>query len=61
VGYGEKFDPAGLKMLPAGSYYTEPSNVNHFSVTKDDGVVVQITGIGPTATHFVDPAHAPKK
>ena len=61
VGYGDKFDPASLKMLPAGSYYTEPPNVNHFSVTKEDGVVVQITGSGPTATLFVDPAHAPKK
>ena len=61
VGYGDKFDPAKLKALPAGSYYTEPPNVNHFSTVREDGVVVQITGNGPTATHFFDPAHAPKK
>jgi quercetin dioxygenase-like cupin family protein len=61
VGYGDKFDPAKLKALPAGSFYTEPANVNHFSQIKEDGVVVQITGGGPTATRFFDPAHAPKK
>ena len=61
VGYGDKFDEAKLKALPPGSYHTEPANVSHFSVIKEEGVVVQITGSGPTATRFVDPAHAPKK
>jgi len=61
VGYGDTFDPAKLKALPAGSYHTEPANVNHFSVVKDGGVVVQITGTGTTATRFFDPANAPKK
>jgi hypothetical protein len=61
VGYGDKFDAAKLKALPAGSYHTEPANVNHFSLIKEEGVIVQITGTGTTATHFFDPAHAPKK
>ena len=61
VGYGDKFDPTKLKALPAGSFYTEPANVNHFSQIKEDGVVVQIIGGGPTATRFVDPAYGPKK
>jgi quercetin dioxygenase-like cupin family protein len=61
VGYGDKFDTGKLKALPAGSFYTEPANVSHFSQIKEDGVVVQITGTGPSATRFVDPAHAPKK
>lgn len=61
VGYGDKFDPAKLKALPPGSYHTEPANVSHFSVIKGEGVVVQISGTGPTATRFVDPAHALKK
>jgi len=61
IGYGDKFDPSKLKALPAGSYHTEPANVSHFSVIKGEGVIVQITGSGPTATRFVDPAHAPKK
>ncbi len=61
VGYGDKFDPAKLKMLPAGSFYTEPANVNHFSQVKEDGVVVQIVGNGPTATRFFAPPVAPQK
>lgn len=60
VGFGDKFDPAGLKALPPGSFYTEPANVNHFSVIKDEGVVVQISGTGPTATRFFKPAPAPQ-
>lgn len=56
VGYGDKFDAAKLKTLPAGSFYTEPANVNHFSQIKEDGVVVQIVGIGPSATRFFDAA-----
>ena len=61
VGYGDKFDPAKLKTLPAGSFYTEPANVNHFSQIKDDGVVVQIVGNGPTATRFFAPPAATSK
>jgi ChrR Cupin-like domain len=61
VGYGEKFDASKLKALPPGSFYTEPANVHHFSLTKEDGVVFQIVGSGPTATRFFDQAHAPQK
>jgi quercetin dioxygenase-like cupin family protein len=61
VGYGDKFDPAKLKALPAGSFYTEPANVNHFSQIKEDGVTVQIVGVGPSATRFVAPPDAAPK
>jgi quercetin dioxygenase-like cupin family protein len=63
VGYGDVFDPAKLKALPPGSFYTEPANVTHFSQIKDEGVVVQISGSGPTATSFVPttPPPAPAK
>src|SRR5262245_41485604 len=57
VGWGEKFDEAKLIALPAGSFYTEPANVPHFVATKGEPVVVQITGIGPTATKMLE---APK-
>ena len=61
VGWGNKFDETKLKALPPGSFYTEPANVPHFVVSKGEPVIVQISGTGPTATRFVDPAHAPKK
>jgi quercetin dioxygenase-like cupin family protein len=61
VGWGNKFDESKLKALPAGSFYTEPNNVPHFVTTKGEPAIVQITGTGPTAVKYVDPAHAPKK
>ena len=61
IGWGEKFDEGKLKVLPAGSYWVEPANVPHFLTTKDDAAVLHITGTGPTAVNYVDPAHAPTK
>ena len=54
VGWGEKFDEAKLIALPAGSFYTEPANVSHFVSAKDGPVVVQIIGVGPTATKMLE-------
>jgi pimeloyl-ACP methyl ester carboxylesterase len=50
IGYGDRFDEAKLKALPAGSFYTEPPSRNHFAETGDEPVVVQITGFGPSST-----------
>jgi pimeloyl-ACP methyl ester carboxylesterase/quercetin dioxygenase-like cupin family protein len=60
IGYGDKFDEARLKALPAGSFYTEPPGQNHFAETGDEAVVVQITGFGPSSTDYVDPAQDPR-
>ena len=61
IGYGEKFDEAKLKALPAGSFYTEPPSEAHFAETDDEAVVVQITGFGPSSTDYVDPAQDPRR
>lgn len=61
LGYGEKFDEAGLKELPAGSFYTEPPGSNHFAMTKDKSVVIQITGVGPSSTTYVNPNDDPNR
>jgi quercetin dioxygenase-like cupin family protein len=60
-GYGPRFDESRLKMLPAGSVYTEPPNSNHFAMTRGEGVVIQITGTGPSGTTYVDPANDPAR
>jgi glucose/arabinose dehydrogenase/quercetin dioxygenase-like cupin family protein len=59
VGYGEKRDAAALKTLPPGSYYTEPAATPHYTETRDDPVVIVITGVGPSDTHLI--AAAPAK
>jgi quercetin dioxygenase-like cupin family protein len=54
TGYGETFDSAKLKILPAGSFYTEPANVPHYIEIKED-TVLQVSGIGPSGRKFVNP------
>ncbi len=61
VGFGDTYDEGKLTALPAGSFYTEPANVAHFVVSKDEPVVVQITGVGPTASRFIEPGQKPGK
>lgn len=60
-GYGKAFNEAALRQLPAGSFYTEPPNAPHFAMTRGEGVVIQITGTGPSGTTYVDPANDPAR
>jgi hypothetical protein len=59
TGYGEKFDGAILKALPAGSFYTEPANLAHFVEVREP-VMIQVSGTGPSGRAFVNPADRPK-
>ena len=59
TGYGDKVDPANLKILPAGSFYTEPANLPHYIEIVED-VVLQVSGIGPSQRVFVNPEDRPK-
>ena len=52
-GYGPIAGAAAEKALPSGSFYTEPSGHAHFAETKEEPVVVYITGHGPTDTVYV--------
>ena len=59
-GYGREFSESALKALPPGSFYTEPPGVTHFAMTKEE-VVVEVTGIGPSDTNYVDPRNDPNR
>jgi quercetin dioxygenase-like cupin family protein len=52
TGYGNTFDAAKLKVLPAGSFYTEPANLPHFIEIREE-TVLQVSGIGPSGRHFI--------
>jgi quercetin dioxygenase-like cupin family protein len=58
TGYGETFDNAKLKVLPAGSFYTEPANVPHYIEIEED-TVLQVSGIGPSGRKFILPPELP--
>ena len=59
-GYGRKADEALVKVLPPGSFYSEPAGVEHFAMTGSEGASVYISGFGPTSTDYVEAANTPK-
>lgn len=58
-GYGDHFDAKSLKTLPPGSVYSEPGGHDHFARTDASPVIVEISGYGPTDTHYFDAANDP--
>ena len=58
-GYGNQFDQSELKKLPAGSVYSEVQDQNHFAMTKNEAVIVEITGYGPSGVTYINPADDP--
>jgi len=60
-GYGGSFNEGGLKELPAGSFYTEPPNADHFAMTRAQAAVIEVTGYGPSSTTYVDQANDPTR
>ena len=56
VGTGPKFDPEhGTTAMPAGSFVTHFGRQVHYDGAKDEEVIVQIIGIGPSNTTLIDP------
>ncbi len=49
-GFGEIFDDTQMKIYPAGAIIAIPANTPHFVWARTGDVIVQDTGIGPTAT-----------
>lgn len=60
IGYGDRFDETKPRALPAGSFYTEPAGVHQFVATKDEPVVLRLSGTEPTATRLLDNAKSAK-
>jgi hypothetical protein len=60
LGMGDKFDEAGLKDLPAGSYAVLPAEMRHFFMSKT-AATIQVHGMGPFAVNYVNPADDPSK
>ena len=55
VAFGDTFDETKLKALPPGGVYTEPAKTNHFGESRDEPVLVAITGYGPSGTTYATP------
>jgi hypothetical protein len=55
AGEGAKFDPDATTPLAAGSFAVHTAHEVHFDGAKDEEVIVQISGFGPSGTIVVDP------
>ena len=49
MGLGEQWDESKLRSFPAGAFFSEPKGSPHFVWAKEGEVIVQFTGMGPTA------------
>jgi len=48
AGSGPEFDEKSAKALPAGSVFVVPANVVHWGFARDEAVLLQETGVGPS-------------
>lgn len=55
AGEGDTFEPDKTVPLKAGSFMLHPAKAHHYDGAKDEEVIVQIIGIGPSSTNLVDP------
>ena len=56
TGTGETFDPDKAVGLKPGSYMMHPARAVHWDGAKDEEVILQIIGYGPTDTVLIKPA-----
>jgi quercetin dioxygenase-like cupin family protein len=61
VGSGPVQDKSKSTPVPAGSFVVHHANQIHWDGAKDEEVIVQIMGIGPSANIRVDESGQPKK
>jgi len=55
TGTGETFDPDRTVGLKPGTYMKHPAKGVHFDGAKDEEVILQIVGYGPTGTIWLHP------
>jgi quercetin dioxygenase-like cupin family protein len=58
-GMGDKFDPASMQTLPAGSFITAAKEMRHYVQAKGP-TVIQVSAMGPFAITYVNPTDDPR-
>ncbi|MGZ3427352.1 MAG: cupin domain-containing protein, partial [Polyangia bacterium] len=59
IAMGDKMDMKA-KAYPPGSFFSMPAKMHHFAFAKKD-TVIEVSGIGPFALTYVNPADDPSK
>jgi quercetin dioxygenase-like cupin family protein len=60
LGLGDKWDEAKLEPNGQGAYVVMPKGVRHFALARGE-TILELTGIGPFKTVYVDAKDAPAK
>jgi quercetin dioxygenase-like cupin family protein len=55
TGTGDTFDPDNTVGLSPGSYMKHPAKAHHFDGAKDEEVILQLIGYGPSGTIWLRP------
>lgn len=55
IGKGETFDAKNTEPLPTGSFMKHPAKAPHYDGAKDEEVILQLIGVGPSDTIFIKP------
>ena len=58
---GDKADASKLMPFPPGTFSHVPPKIWQFAETRDEEVVFQITGIGPTGIDYLNAGDDPRK
>jgi len=56
TGDGDQFTPGKTVALKAGSYMKHPKGAHHYDGAKDEEVILQLVGTGPSKTTRLDPS-----
>lgn len=59
LGMGDKFDPASMRSLPAGSFATAAKEMRHYVQAKGP-TVIQVSAMGPFVITYVNPTDDPR-
>ena len=55
TGTGDEFNPDATVPLKAGSFMKHPAGAHHYDGSKDEEVILQLTGYGPSGTTMIRP------
>jgi quercetin dioxygenase-like cupin family protein len=55
TGTGPEFEPGKTNPIRTGGYMMHPAGEAHFDGAKDEEVILQLAGVGPSGTTFIRP------
>jgi quercetin dioxygenase-like cupin family protein len=59
AGMGDKFNPASGEIINRGGFVRIPRTVHHFAWA-EGATTIQVSGLGPFAFHYLNPAEDPR-